>query len=140
MINDLISDMLTRIRNASLAKHKYTTIIYTKIAIKILNVFISEGYIFDYKIYSCNKTNTPKFILIILKYKGWWIKTPVFSILKRISKPGKRIYSSYKYFQLKLNILKYHQGIAIISTSNGIMSHTKAVLLKKGGEILCYIE
>ena len=60
-------------------------------------------------------------------------------MLKRISKPGKRVFSGYKKFNTKINILKYEQGTAIISTSSGIMSHLKATKLKKGGEILCYI-
>ncbi len=135
---DLISDMLTRIRNASKIKHISTYIINTKINLVIIKILIFEGYIKNYKI--IETLNKSKFIKIILKYKGWWIKTSYISILKRISKPGRRIYSSYKDFSKILSILKYHQGIAIISTSSGIMSHNKAIQLKKGGEILFYIE
>jgi small subunit ribosomal protein S8 len=80
-----------------------------------------------------------KQIKAVLKYSGWWKKKPVFSILKRISKPGQRIFASYKDFNKIIDALKYEQGIAIISTSSGIMSHLKASKLKKGGEILCYI-
>lgn len=76
---------------------------------------------------------------MLLKYKGWWIKKPFFSIIKRISKPGKRVFSGYKDFGANIDILRYEQGIAIISTSSGVMGHLKATKLKKGGEILCYI-
>ena len=137
MTNDLVSDMLTRIRNASLAKHEFTKIQYSKLNLAILKVLQSEGYIKDFFV---EKTeNNQNSIRIILKYKGWWIKKPLFSIIKRISKPGQRVFSSYKNFPSVINTLRYEQGIAIISTSSGVISHLKAVKLKKGGEILCYI-
>lgn len=138
MINDLVSDMLTRIRNACLVKHQSTNIIYTKLNLDILKVFLTEGYINNYQIYEIN--NKPIFINIQINYKGWWIKEPLFISLKRISKPGKRIYSSYKTFNKIINNLRYNQGLAIISTSIGVMTHYKAINMKKGGEILCYIE
>ena len=138
MTNDLVSDMLTRIRNASLARHSFTRIRYSKLNLAILKVLEAEGYIKEF--YIENDTNSSqKIIKALLKYKGWWIKKPFFSMLKRISKPGKRVFSGYKKFNTKINILKYEQGTAIISTSSGIMSHLKATKLKKGGEILCYI-
>jgi len=137
MTNDLISDMLTRIRNASLARHSFTRIRYSKINLGVLEVLKSEGFIQSYEVVELE--NSKKLIKALLKYKGWWIKKPFFSMLKRISKPGKRVFSGYKQFNTKINILKYEQGTAIISTSSGIMSHLKATKLKKGGEILCYI-
>ena len=137
MTNDLVSDMLTRIRNASLARHSFTLIRYSKLNVGILNVLAKEGYIKGYEIIKNTKEQLE--IKALLKYKGWWIKKPFFSTLNRVSKPGQRIFSSYKDFNLTLNILKYNQGIAIISTSSGIMSHSKAEKLKKGGEIICYI-
>ena len=92
------------------------------------------------KFYIENDTNSSqKIIKALLKYKGWWIKKPFFSTIQRVSKPGKRVFSSYKNFYKEISILKYQQGTAIISTSSGIMSHLKATKLKKGGEILCYI-
>jgi small subunit ribosomal protein S8 len=136
MTNDLVSDMLTRIRNASLAKHKTTFAKYSKLNISILNVLYSESYIKDFSI---EEINNIKWIKINLNYKGWWLKKPLFSTIKRISKPGQRLFSGYKKFDNVLDVLKYDQGIAIISTSIGIMSHNKATQLKKGGEILCYI-
>ena len=137
MTNDLVSDMLTRIRNASLARHSFTYIRYSKLNIEILKVLSKEGYIQDYQLEEMDTSQ--KMIKAILKYKGWWIKKPFFSTIQRISKPGQRIFSSYKEFDKKIDVLKYQQGTAIISTSSGIMSHLKATKLKKGGEILCYI-
>jgi small subunit ribosomal protein S8 len=137
MTNDLISDMLTRIRNASLARHSFTRARYSKLNLSILKVLLEEGYI---KAYNLEKnTLNQETIKIILKYKVWWIKKPFFSIMKRISKPGQRVFSGYKNFNDVINVLKYEQGTAIISTSVGVMSHNKATQLKKGGEILCYI-
>lgn len=138
MTNDNISDMLTRIRNASMAKHSFTRVVYSKVNLAILKVLLAEGYIQDYNSESV-LTDSRKEIKIFLKYKGWWIKKPFFNILKRISKPGKRVFSGYKNFDDLINVLRYEQGIAIISTSSGVMSHLKAIQLKKGGEILCYI-
>jgi small subunit ribosomal protein S8 len=150
MTNDNISDMLTRLRNASMAKHSFTYVLCSKVNLAILKVLFSEGYIKDYEIETVafkTKTTTlettkiakQKIIKIFLKYKGWWIKKSFFSIVKRISKPGKRVFSGYKNFNDSVNVLQYEQGIAIISTSSGVMSHLKATKLKKGGEILCYI-
>lgn len=137
MTNDLVSDMLTRIRNASLARHSFTCVRYSKLNLAILKVLGAEGYITSYLIQK--QKNLQPEIKIFLKYKGWWIKKPLFSILKRISKPGQRIFSGYKNFQDIIDVLRYEQGTAIISTSVGIVSHIKAQKLKKGGEILCYI-
>lgn len=138
MTNDNISDMLTRIRNASMAKHSFTNVVYSKVNLAILKVLLAEGYIDDFHVESL-PNELKKEIKIFLKYKGWWIKKPFFSIIKRISRPGKRVFSSYKNFEDLINVLRYEQGIAIISTSSGVMSHLKAIQLKKGGEILCYI-
>ena len=137
MTTDLVLDMLTRIRNASLAKHSFTKVKYSKQNVAILKVLMGEGYINSYSIEQ--EKNNMQSLKVLLKYKGWWIKKPLFSIIKRISKPGLRVFSGYKQFANKLDVLRYEQGIAIISTSSGIMSHIKASKLKKGGEIICYI-
>ena len=137
MPNDLVSDMLTRIRNACLARHSITRVCYSKLNLVILNVLKSEGYIQSYEFEEGESTKNS--IKIYLKYKGWWIKKPLFSSLKRVSKPGQRVFSGYKNFQRIIDILRFEQGIAIISTSSGVMSHLKASQLKKGGEVLCYI-
>jgi small subunit ribosomal protein S8 len=137
MTNDLVSDMLTRVRNATAAKHNFTRVKFSKLSLAILKVLKNEGYIQSYFL---ETTDNKKFsIKVILKYKGWWIKKPLFSILQRISKPGQRVFSPYKNFGQIIDVLKYQQGIAIVSTSIGVMTHDKAEKLKKGGEILCYI-
>jgi len=137
MTNDLVSDMLTRIRNSSMARHTFVHVRYSKLNLAILKVLEAESYIDKYLIEEENNPHND--IKIFLKYKGWWIKKPLFSTLKRISKPGQRVFSGYKNFQKLIDTLRYEQGTAIISTSNGVMSHLKATKLKKGGEILCYI-
>jgi small subunit ribosomal protein S8 len=137
MTNDLVSDMLTRIRNASLARHTFVRVRYSKLSLAILKVLSSEGYIQSYTV----EENIPskQAIKVILKYKGWWIKKPLFATIQRISKPGQRIFSGYKNFEKIIDVLRFDQGTAIVSTSNGVMSHFKASKLKKGGEILCFI-
>jgi small subunit ribosomal protein S8 len=138
MVNDLVSDMLTRIRNASLARHSFVSVQYSKLNLAVLKVLSAEGYIKTYSVTESEEKQTQKTIKVLLKYKGWWIKKPLFSTLKRISKHGQRVFSGYKNFNKVINILKYNQGTALISTSSGVMSHAKAEKLKKGGEILCY--
>jgi small subunit ribosomal protein S8 len=137
MTNDLVSDMLTRIRNATLARHSFVEVRYSKVNLSILKVLLAEGYINTYEIKESENNNHQ--IKITLRYKGWWIKKPLFSDLKRISKPGQRVFSGYKHFNEVIDVLQHQQGTAIISTSMGVMSHIKATKLKKGGEILCYI-
>ena len=137
MTNDLVSDMLTRIRNSSMARHTYVRVRYSKLNLAILKVLENEAYIEKYGVEK--NTSNQEEIKIYLKYKGWWIKKPLFSMIKRISKPGQRVFSGYKNFNKLIDTLRFEQGTAIISTSNGVMSHVKATKLKKGGEILCYI-
>ena len=79
MTTDLVSDMLTRIRNASLAKHSFTRVQYSKQNLAILRVLVSEGFINQFTLEE-NENNTYS-IKVFLKYKGWWIKKPLFSII-----------------------------------------------------------
>ncbi len=137
MTHDLTSDMLTRIRNAVLVKQNFVNVWHSKFNIEILKVLLAEGYIEKFEVFLTAKKQ--KQIKIYLKYKGWWIKRPFFSKIVRVSKPGQRMFSSYEDFSKKVNLLKSSQGMAVISTSSGIMSHRKAIRLKKGGEIICYI-
>lgn len=137
MTIDHISNMLTHIRNAVKVNHTFTVIPFNKVCLAILDVLKKEGYISQYDFLV--KKNQ-KFIKIFFKYNGWWIQRPIFSMLKRISKPGQRILVGYRKLNKRIATLKYKQGIAIISTPLGVMSHTKAINLKQGGEILCYIE
>ena len=98
MVNDLVSDMLTRIRNASLARHSFVSVQYSKLNLAVLKVLNSEGYIKTYSVEEINEKPNQKTIKVLLKYKGWWIKKPLFSTLKRVSKPGQRVFSGYKNF------------------------------------------
>ena len=131
MSNDTISDMLTRIRNANNAKHHLVRIPSTKMTRNIAEILKNEGFIEDFEILN---TQQQLFIILSLKYIGPRRK-PVITELKRISKPGVRIYSGSKTLPVILN----HLGIAIISTSQGVMTDSQARNLKIGGEVLCYI-
>ena len=131
MVNDTISDMLTRIRNANMVKHQIVQIPSTKMSLAITEILKEEGYIEDFEQYS--ETNKD-YLLISLKYIGKSRK-PVIWKLERVSKPGLRVYSSSKKLPKVLNNL----GIAIISTSKGVMTNLKAKELGIGGEVLCYI-
>lgn len=137
MEKDQISNMLTKLRNANLVKHDHIIVNYTNINFSILKILLKQGYIKDLQIF---EIINEKKIKVFLKYKGWWFKKSVFTMLKRISKPGRRIFSNYRHFPIKCSYLKNFQGFAIISTSVGIMTHIKAKKLKKGGEIICYIQ
>jgi small subunit ribosomal protein S8 len=131
MITDSISDMLTRIRNAHMVKHEIVQIPTTKISLAITKILKEEGFIQDFENYF---ENNRKYLLIALKYKGK-NREPVISTIKRISKPGLRVYSNSQKLPQVLDNL----GIAIISTSKGIITNLKAKELGIGGEVLCYI-
>jgi small subunit ribosomal protein S8 len=131
MVNDPISDMLTRIRNANMVKHQIVQIPSTKMSLAITEILKAEGYIEDFEQYSENNKN---YLLISLKYTGK-SRQPVICRLERVSKPGLRVYSSSKKLPKVLNNL----GIAIVSTSKGVMTNLKAKELGIGGEVLCYI-
>jgi small subunit ribosomal protein S8 len=137
MNNDLISDMITRIRNGNLAKHGRVYLPFSNLNQAILQVLKKEGYLDNWGKYE--EIGFPPKLWASLKYKGRWIRKPLFSVIRRVSKPGQRVFSPYKQFSNHLEALKYKEGLAIISTSLGIMSHSKAIQLKKGGEILCFI-
>ena len=131
MVTDTISDMLTRIRNANQVKHQIVEVQGTKMSIDIASILQEEGYIEHFEIYY---EGLFKYLLISLKYKGK-TREPVISKIERISKPGLRVYSDFKHLPKVLGNL----GIAIISTSQGVMTNFKAKQLRIGGEVLCYI-
>jgi len=131
MVTDTISDMLTRIRNANLVKHQIVQVPATKMALAIASILKDEGFTKDFKIYNEGRF---KYILIFLKYKGK-VRQPVISKIKRISTPGSRVYADSKNLPRVLGNL----GVAIISTSKGVMTNFKAKELGIGGEVLCYI-
>jgi small subunit ribosomal protein S8 len=131
VVTDTISDMLTRIRNANMVKHQIVQIPATKISLSIAAILKEEGFIEDFESYEENKRTM---LLLSLKYLGK-ARTPVISKIERVSKPGLRVYSKSENLPKVLNDL----GIAIISTSKGVMTNLKAKELGVGGEVLCYI-
>ena len=131
MVNDTVADMLTRIRNANMVKHQIVQVPTTKMSLAIAAILKEEGFIEDFEVYKEEKEN---YILLSLKYKGQ-NREPVICTIKRVSKPGLRVYTNAKQLPKVLNNL----GIAIISTSQGVMTNLKAKKLGIGGEILCYI-
>ena len=131
MVTDTISDMLTRIRNANMVKHQIVQIPSTKMSKAIAGILKEEGFIENFELYT---EKSFEYILISLKYKGNQ-REPVICKIERISKPGLRVYANSKTLPKVLNNL----GVAIISTSKGVMTNFKAKELGIGGEVLCYI-
>ena len=131
MTNDTIADMLTRIRNASIAKHQIVQIPSTKITKAIAGVLLNEGLIESFE-ELCNGLQGS--LLLSLKYSGN-NRQPVIEKIQRISKPGLRVYSNSKKMPRVLGGF----GIAIVSTSRGLMTDRQARSECIGGEILCYI-
>jgi small subunit ribosomal protein S8 len=131
VVTDTISDMLTRIRNAHMVKHQIVQIPATKMSTAIAEILKEEGFIEDFENYIENQR---KYLLISLKYIGK-SRNPVISKIERISKPGLRVYANSKKLPRVLDNL----GIAIMSTSKGVMTNLKAKELGIGGEVLCYI-
>ncbi len=129
-ISDTIADLLTRIRNASSAKHATVDIPASNVKKAITQILADEGYIKDFSIVDDGKQGI---IRVTLKYTDG--KTPVISGLRRVSKPGLRIYSSCE----DMPKVRKGLGIAIVSTSKGIMTDKKARELNVGGEVLAYV-
>ena len=131
MVTDTISDMLTRIRNATMVKHQIVQVPVTKMSFAIATILKQEGFISDFENY---QEDNKEYLLLSLKYLGR-SRQSVISELQRVSKPGLRVYKNSKELPKVLDNL----GIAIISTSKGVMTNLKAKELGIGGEVLCYI-
>lgn len=129
-ISDVIADMLTRIRNANNAKHETVDVPASNMKKAIADILTEEGYIKGYQIVEGNGNQGT--IRITLKYNG---KQKVIQGLRRVSKPGLRIYSNCEDMPRVMNGL----GIAIISTSKGIMTDKKARKENVGGEVLAFV-
>ncbi|NLK62692.1 MAG: 30S ribosomal protein S8 [Fusobacteria bacterium] len=128
-LTDPIADMLTRIRNANTAKHEKVDIPYSKEKEAVIKLMKEEGYILNYKeIVDGNKKN----IRVYIKYIG---KENVIKGLRRISKPGRRVYVGVTDVPKVLGGL----GIAIVSTSKGVLTGKNCVKENVGGEVLCYV-
>lgn len=126
MINDPIADMLTRIRNASRAKHATVGFQYSKIKEEILAILKREGFVADFEV---KKEGNKGDIAVTLKY---FEKKPVIRSIERVSTPGRRIYVTRD----DLRATKNNMGISIVSTSRGVTTGRQAKRLGVGGEIL----
>lgn len=128
-VTDPIADMLVRIKNANLRRHSSVDIPYSKMKEKLVEILLKEGYIAKYEIIG---EFPQKFIRVYLKYKG---KNPVIQDMVRVSKPGRRYYVKKEEIPRVLGGL----GIAILSTSKGIMTDKEARILGVGGELICMV-
>ena len=131
MVTDPIADYLTRIRNAVMANHRVVEIPKSKVKEEITRILMEKGYILNYKV---ENEPRPGLIKIALKYHPV-TKLSAINSLDRISKPGLRKYVDNEHLPRVLNGL----GIAILSTSHGIMTDKEARTQKIGGEVLCHI-
>ena len=127
-LSDPIGDMIARIKNAQIRNHKKVELPSSKFKIKLAEVLKSEGYIIDYMVTEDKKPN----LKINLKYN---LGNPVISTIERVSKPGRRIFSSAESLPKINNGL----GIAIISTPKGVMTDMDARKQKVGGEVICKV-
>jgi small subunit ribosomal protein S8 len=130
-MTDPIADYLTRVRNAIMAKHKIVEIPASNLKKEITKILFDKGYVLNYKFVDEGPQGTIK---IALKYNPE-TKASAIQSLQRVSKPGLRKYTGYKDMPSVINGL----GIAIISTSRGVMTDKEASELKVGGEVLCYV-
>ncbi|MDR1476032.1 MAG: 30S ribosomal protein S8 [Holosporales bacterium] len=128
---DSISDLITRIRNAQMARKSTVDAPMSKGREALLKVLLDEGYIRGYTIVDCPETGFKKLCVELKYFEG----KPVICEIKRVSKPGRRVYSSIKDLQFVKNGL----GINILSTDRGIMSDVEARKLHLGGEIVCSV-
>jgi len=129
-VTDPLADMLTRIRNASMVKHSKVDVPASKMKISVAKILKSEGYIKNYKLLKDRKNGI---LRIYLKYDGY--NEGVIIGLKRMSKPGRRLYVKKEDIPPVLNGM----GIAVLSTSKGVLADREAKKLNVGGELLCNI-
>ena len=130
-MTDPIADYLTRLRNAIMAKHRVVEIPASNLKKEITKILFEKGYILNYKFIEDGPQGTIK---VALKYDPA-TKLNAIKKLQRVSKPGLRKYTGYKSMPRVINGL----GIAILSTSQGVMTNKEASELKIGGEVLCYV-
>jgi small subunit ribosomal protein S8 len=130
MSTDPIADMLTRLRNAIMAHHPYVLVPASNVKVTIAGLLKEEGFIQDYEV---TKDRPQAMIRIWLRYDQ--DRRPVLSGLKRVSKPGRRVYTKHKDIPWVLSGM----GVVILSTPKGIMTGKQARRLGLGGEVLCYV-
>ncbi len=129
-VNDPIADMLTRIRNACMARHTTVAIPASKMKIAIAEILKREGFIRDFEVQKAEPADS---IVITLKYTS--DRRPVITGLKRVSKPGLRIYSG----RADIPRVRGGLGLSILSTPKGVMAGHEAWQEHVGGEVLCYV-
>jgi small subunit ribosomal protein S8 len=129
-VSDPVADMLTKIRNAGMAKHEKVDIPTSKLKLEIVKILKTEGYIKNFKKINQDGLNS---IRVFLKYDETTI--PVIHGIERVSTPGRRVYSGYKTLPRVVN----GYGTLIVSTSIGVTTGKKAVEKKIGGEIICTV-
>ena len=130
MVNDPIADMLTRIRNALMARHRQVLIPSSKMKVAVARLLKEEGFIQHYDV---TRDRPQPMLRIILKYDK--NRKPVLSGLKRVSKPGCRVYTPYREIPWVLSGM----GVAILTTPRGMMTDRQARRAQLGGEELCYV-
>lgn len=130
MVTDPIADFLTRIRNANMAKHRVVEVPSSKLKLEIAKILFEKGYIVNFKLIEGDKPT----IKLALKYHPT-TKMPAINSINRISKPGLRKYVNAEELPRVMNGL----GVAIISTSKGLMTDKEARKENVGGEVICYI-
>jgi small subunit ribosomal protein S8 len=130
MTSDRVGDMITRLRNANLVKTEYVLVPKTKMTIKMAEILCQEGFIESFE----EIEPLPSYLRVCLKYRGKK-QDPYLTKLMRVSKPGLRVYVNRNEIPRVLGGI----GIAILSTSKGIMTDRQARAQKIGGEVLCYI-
>lgn len=130
MVNDIIADSLTRIRNASMRRLEVTNLYYAKIVVSILEVFKTKGFIKDYKVIDKDGKQS---ISVQLEYDEQG--KSVINEIKRISKPGRRVYKGHS----ELKRFKNGYGTIVVSTSKGVIANDEAYKANVGGEALCSI-
>lgn len=131
MVTDPIADFLTRIRNAQMANHRIVEIPASNLKKRMTEILYEKGYILKYKFEDDNKQGVIK---IALKYDPS-TKEPAIKSLERVSRPGLRQYAS----PVEFNRVKNGLGVAILSTSKGVMTDKEAKTQNVGGEVLCYV-
>ncbi len=130
MMNDIIADGLTRIRNAAMRKMEVTTLNHSRLMEDVLKVFEEKGYIESFKVV---EEGNKKFINVTLKYDE--NGDSVINELKRVSKPGRRVYKGYE----DIKRFKNGFGTLVVSTSKGVLPNDEAYAQKVGGEVICSI-
>jgi small subunit ribosomal protein S8 len=127
-VNDVLSDMMARINNAQQARLTQSKVIKSKISLAVLSILKEEGFIDSFE----ENKNDNNFLIIDLKYD---MGKPIINVLKRVSKPGRRVYSSIADLPKFYNGL----GVTILSTPQGVLADYKARDLNVGGEVLCVV-